>query len=113
MIDFFKAIYGFYLAPEAVGGAELTLGGVDMSKMRGDVIYAPLANQKSAHWILNVEGIFVNNKSSSILQSNPLTATIDTGTSNILLPTNYTQVTRASMESIVIKAHPIFRLFTR
>ena len=71
----------------------MTLGGVDMSKFQGEAIYAPLADPKDSHWFLDVKGIYVNGKTSSALQGGSLAAVFDTGTSNMLLPTNLTEVT--------------------
>lgn len=88
----YEAVYGFYLSPLTVGGAELTLGGIDTSKLQGDIIYAPLIDRNSGHWILETSEIFVNGHTSSTLQNDLPPVLFDSGTSNVLFPTNITEV---------------------
>jgi hypothetical protein len=37
-----KAVFGMWLTPKSVGGAELTLGGIDNSKFSGPITYIPV-----------------------------------------------------------------------
>lgn len=83
-----EGTYGFYLSPEDVGHAELTLGGVDYGRMTGplrpipvDITFPP---QFPGHFTANFTDIIVNNGSTHIVGQ----AIIDTGTANIVAPTN-------------------------
>lgn len=55
------ALFSFYLTPKRVGGAELTLGGIDHSKFRGSMTFAPLSDN-SGFWNVNVSSITMNDK---------------------------------------------------
>lgn len=57
-----------YLTPEIVGGAELTLGGFDQSKVSGNFTIIERAGSTS-HWVLTSTGIAVNGKSPGLLAS--------------------------------------------
>src|ERR1700742_5198781 len=62
------AIIGSYLTPNATGGAELTLGGIDRTKFNTSVSTANLTSTFGL-WQLTYKEIFANGKTSSILQS--------------------------------------------
>lgn len=78
-----------YLTPNAVGNAELILGGIDDSKYTGSLVYAPLATT-SGFWELTGKGIAVNGKTSSTL-SRSTSIIFDSGTSNIVFPRAITE----------------------
>lgn len=80
------AIFSFYLTPKAIGNAEMTLGGIDHSKFKGNLVYAQLSNDSSAQdqWQLSSTQISVNGKTSSTLKASR-TFVVDTGTSNIVM----------------------------
>lgn len=52
-------MFGMYLTPEVIGNAELTLGGVDESKIHGDVLCV-------------ISGIGIDNDPRSKVKSNGL-----------------------------------------
>ncbi|KAE9364203.1 acid protease [Stipitochalara longipes BDJ] len=87
--DVAEGTYGFYLSPVNVGHAELTLGGVDSSKMTGPLRPITTVNKgfsiSNGHWIANITDIIVNDQRGHFLGQ---VAVFDTGTSNIVAPTN-------------------------
>ncbi|KAJ7054480.1 acid protease [Mycena amicta] len=92
-----------YVTPEAVGGAELTIGGIDDSKFNGTLTYAPNADAGSSTWSLTSPQIFVNGKTTSTLKRSR-DVIFDSGTSNILFDTTTTEAIYALI-SPDIKAH--------
>ena len=84
-----EATYGFYLSPINVGHAELTLGGVDPSRMSGPLCPIPTMNknisQETGSWVANLTDIVVNGQKGHFLGQ---AAVLDTGTANIVAPTN-------------------------
>ncbi|KAF7306084.1 Acid protease [Mycena chlorophos] len=92
--DFFDGfgledVFGMYLTPLAVGNAELTIGGIDTSKFTGNLTYASLPSNAGTFWELPSSQVFVNGQSNSDLTVNQ-TIIFDSGTSNVLFPTNFT-----------------------
>ncbi|KAJ6493183.1 acid protease [Mycena sanguinolenta] len=77
-------IYGFFLSPSSIGGAELTLGGVD-SKFSSQTTFVPLVTDGGGAWITNCSGIAVNGQTApaSAVDTEVL---FDTGTTNVFLP---------------------------
>ena len=77
-----------YLTPEADGGAEMTLGGLDSAKFsNSSMVYGKVTQQnESTFWEMSPSSIAVNDKpiSSSVL--NGLRIIFDSGTSNLVFP---------------------------
>jgi len=86
------SLFGFYLTPNATGGAELTLGGIDQTKFNTTLVRANISSPDahSGHWEMEYETIYVNGQTSAVLQS-PLQTVFDSGTSNIVFPKNVTE----------------------
>ncbi|KAF8904489.1 acid protease [Gymnopilus junonius] len=80
------SLFSLYLTPQAVGNAELTLGGIDNSKLTGTPIFASLPSGSGSTWQLNSPKLFVNGKTTSVLNT-ARTIIFDSGTSNVLFPT--------------------------
>lgn len=78
------------LTPNAIGGAELTLGGVDSTKFTKALTYIPVV-QSSSFWSLTSTQFSVNGKSSTALTKST-TIIFDSGTSNIVFPKATTEV---------------------
>ncbi|KAF7318309.1 Acid protease [Mycena chlorophos] len=97
------SIFSLYITPEAVGGAELTIGGIDETKFNGSLTYAPNADQGSSTWSLTSPQIFVNGKTTSTLKKKR-DVIFDSGTSNVLFDTTTTEAIYALI-SPEIKAH--------
>ncbi|KZT08336.1 acid protease [Laetiporus sulphureus 93-53] len=76
------AMFGMYLTPHTVGNAELTLGGVDESKINGTIEWADKVVDPYGDWQLNSSRISVNGKTTLLLTSNR-TIIFDSGTSNV------------------------------
>jgi hypothetical protein len=93
------AIFSFYLTPKAIGHAEMILGGIDHSKVKGDLVYAQLSNNSNftGEWQLSSTQIFVNGKTSSTLKASR-TFIVDTGTSNILMDPQAAEVLTYCLE---------------
>ncbi|KAF7348568.1 Pepsin A [Mycena venus] len=97
------SLFSLFVTPNAVGGAELTIGGINESKFNGTLTFAPLADPGSTTWSLTSPRIAVNGKTTSVLrQSRDII--FDSGTSNILFSTETTEAIYALI-SPKIKAH--------
>ncbi|KAJ7698587.1 acid protease [Mycena rosella] len=97
------SLFTLYVTPNAIGGAELMIGGIDKSKFNGTLKYASLPNPGSSTWSLTSPSISVNGKTTSLLrQSRDII--FDSGTSNILFSTDTTEAIYALI-SPKIKAH--------
>ncbi|KAJ6532618.1 aspartic peptidase domain-containing protein [Mycena capillaripes] len=100
------SLFSFYLTPKAIGGAQITIGGIDETKFKGrwwcnnicivlknatgTLKYASIpALNEFATWFLNSTQVFVNGKSNSNL-TQTLSVIFDTGTPNVLFPTETT-----------------------
>ncbi|KAJ7811479.1 aspartic peptidase domain-containing protein [Mycena olivaceomarginata] len=57
----------FLYGPHSVGGAEMTLGGVDSSKFTSQTTFAPIVADGHGAWILNSSGIAVNGQTNDVL----------------------------------------------
>lgn len=97
------SLFSMYLTPNAVGNAELTIGGTDSTKFTGTPIFARLASSGST-WELTSPRLAVNGKTNSIL-TRSRTIIFDSGTSNILFSTDTTEAIYALI-SPDIKPNP-------
>ncbi|KAJ7669356.1 acid protease [Mycena polygramma] len=97
------SLFSLFVTPQAVGGAELTVGGIDKSKFNGSLTYAPLADAGSTTWSLTSPTISVNGKTTSVLKQTR-DVIFDSGTSNILFSTDTAEAIYALI-SPKIKAH--------
>jgi hypothetical protein len=80
------SLFSLFLTPEAIGNAELTVGGIDTTKFTTPMTFASLPAGSSATWSLNSPEVFVNGKSTSVLKATR-NIIFDSGTSNVLFPT--------------------------
>ncbi|ELU36268.1 Asp domain-containing protein [Rhizoctonia solani AG-1 IA] len=76
------AVFGMWLTPKSVGGAELTLGGIDNSKFSGPVTYIPVDPATQGFWQLVSSQYAVNGKTSAALKKTTHVI-FDSGTSNV------------------------------
>jgi len=83
------SLFSFHLTPKTVGNAELTLGGIDTTKFEGKLTYASIVPQTEGEWSLNSSGITVNGRTNRMLHGTQRII-FDSGTPNVLLPTNIT-----------------------
>ncbi|KAJ7753740.1 acid protease [Mycena metata] len=97
------SLFSLYLTPQAIGGAELTIGGIDNTKFNGSLTYADQSDQGSSTWTLTSPKISVNGKTTSTLKQSR-DVIFDSGTSNILFDTETTEAIYALISS-KIKAH--------
>jgi hypothetical protein len=82
-----EAQYGFYLPPAETDTAELTLGGIDYSKIIGPAYPLPVDKTLTTEigiLIANFSTIIVNGRDAKI----PGPAIVDTGTTTLLAPSN-------------------------
>jgi len=81
-----SAVFSFYINrdPAAPIGGELTFGGSDPSKYRGDFTYLPLVIQAWQYWMVKADKIVVGG--SKTFCENGCNAVMDTGTSLIVGP---------------------------
>ncbi|KAF8676681.1 Acid protease, partial [Rhizoctonia solani] len=84
------AVFGMWLTPKSVGGAELTLGGIDNSKFSGPVTYIPVDPATQGFWQLVSSQYAVNGKTSAALKKTTHVI-FDSGTSNIVFPKAVTE----------------------
>ncbi|KAF9482130.1 acid protease [Pholiota conissans] len=80
------SLFSLYVTPQAVGNAELNVGGIDNSKFTGTPVFASLPSGSGSAWQLQSPGISVNGKTTSVLQTSR-TIIFDSGTSNVLFST--------------------------
>jgi len=80
------SLFSLYVTPEAVGNAELTIGGTDPTKFTGTPVFASLPSGSGSTWQLASPGISVNGKTTSVLNVSR-TIIFDSGTSNVLFST--------------------------
>ena len=83
----------FYITPRSVGSAELTIGDIDHSKFKGDLVYSSLPTDSTfdGQWQLPSSQIHINGKTSHLLTETRIVI-FDTGTNNVLFDTNATEV---------------------
>ncbi|TFK68659.1 acid protease [Pluteus cervinus] len=91
------ALFGLYITPQSVGGAELTLGGVDNSKFSGNLTYAALPPRSGSTWQLSSPSIAVNGNTTSVLTANR-TIIFDSGSSNLFFPKATTEARRIYLD---------------
>ncbi|KAJ7089207.1 acid protease [Mycena belliarum] len=84
------SLFSLYVTPNAIGGAELTVGGIDSSKFNGTLTYAPNSTPGTADWTLTSPMIAVNGKTTPLLRRSR-DVFFDSGTSNILFSTDTTE----------------------
>ncbi|KAG8742921.1 hypothetical protein FRC10_000709 [Ceratobasidium sp. 414] len=85
------AVMGFYLTPKAIGGAEMTIGGVDNVKLKGKTVaYIPIAKGARGFWQLESSQFAVNGKTNGALKQ-VRQVYFDTGTANVQFPKNTTE----------------------
>ncbi|KAF7342153.1 Pepsin A [Mycena venus] len=77
------SLFSLYLTPQAIGNAEMTIGGIDTTKFKGDLIYASLPAFTTTSWSLISPQFFVNGKSTNALKASRHVV-FDSGTSNIV-----------------------------
>ncbi|KAI0081248.1 acid protease [Panus rudis PR-1116 ss-1] len=77
------SLFSLFLTPNSVGGAEMTLGGIDDSKFIGSLTFADITS--TSFWQLTSSSISVNGKTSRTLNTRR-SMIFDSGTSNIVLP---------------------------
>ncbi|KAG6834680.1 hypothetical protein H0H93_008079, partial [Arthromyces matolae] len=82
------ALFSYYLSPDSVGHAELTLGGMDESRFIEPMVFSKI--MENGYWTLVSQGLAVNAKTNDIL-SEPIKFIWDTGTSNLVFPKNLTE----------------------
>ncbi|KAJ7091158.1 acid protease [Mycena epipterygia] len=80
------SLFSLFLTPQAVGHAEMTVGGIDTTKFKGNLTFASLPAGSSATWTLNSPQLSVNGKTTSVLKATR-NVIFDSGTSNVLFPT--------------------------
>ncbi len=79
------------LTPEAVGNAEMILGGIDKAKFKGDLVYSPLSGNTDGIWQVTSSQISVNGKTLPTLTGS-FDFAVDSGTSNVVLDPKIVEV---------------------
>ena len=79
------SLFSFYLTPQSVGNAELTLGGIDHTKYKGDLTYISIEESKYPFWLLKNTEFTVNNEKTNAKHKDRIFV-IDSGTSNVVMP---------------------------
>ncbi|TFY83622.1 hypothetical protein EWM64_g392 [Hericium alpestre] len=98
------AIFSMFLTPHTVGDAELTIGGVDESKLKGQTLtYAPILppTDQTNFWQLASTNIIINSKDVQKSLFDGLPMVFDSGTSNIVMPTNLTNAMNALISPLI------------
>ncbi|KAF8070647.1 acid protease [Lyophyllum atratum] len=84
------SLFSLFLTPNAVGNAELTIGGIDNTKFKGNPTFASLPAGSSSTWRLLSPRLSVNGKTTSLLNTQR-SVIFDSGTSNVLFSTATTE----------------------
>ncbi|KAH0527031.1 hypothetical protein TsFJ059_002075 [Trichoderma semiorbis] len=79
-----QAVYGLYLTPQSVGHAEISLGGVDSSKLVSEINYIPVF-PATGQFNGTFEKVYVDNAITNVSSNY---AIYDSGTANIVAPKN-------------------------
>ncbi|KAK0461292.1 acid protease [Desarmillaria tabescens] len=95
------SLFSLYLTPQAVGNAELTLGGIDETKFQGDLVFASLPAAQTGVWRLPSPGISVNGQTTALL-STTRNIIFDSGTSNVLFSTDTTEAIYAFISPDIV-----------
>jgi len=76
-------VYSLYcnFAANGRSGSQLTLGGYDTSKFKGDLKYSPVTQQTS--WFIGLQSVTVNGQDTGV---KPQDASIDSGTATMFIP---------------------------
>jgi hypothetical protein len=107
--------FGVYIEPRKVNGDEITLGGVDEAKFRGDINYLPLSpistDPRVQGWVLDLPAVYVDGKrlvnSTEPGKGQPIPfgeVKLDLGGAFIAVPNNETAVDIYSQISPLIYA---------
>ncbi|GJJ10404.1 hypothetical protein Clacol_004630 [Clathrus columnatus] len=78
------SVFGFYLTPNTIGGAELTIGGIDETKLEAPLSYVSVPSTDK-HWIIESTMISVDGTTLPTLNTT-LPLIIDTGTPGMMFP---------------------------
>ncbi|KAJ7646694.1 acid protease [Roridomyces roridus] len=96
------SLFGFFLTPQAEGNAELTIGGIDDTKFDGPLMFASLpAPGEQVDWSLISPQVFVNGQTTSLLNATR-EVIFDSGTSNVLFPTDLTEAIYALISPDIV-----------
>ncbi|KAJ6594144.1 acid protease [Mycena capillaripes] len=95
------SLFSLYLTPQAVGNAEMTVGGIDTTKFTGNLTFASLPAGSSATWTLNSPQLSVNGKTTTVLKATR-NIIFDSGTSNILFSTATTNAMYALISPDIV-----------
>ncbi|KAK4072906.1 uncharacterized protein Triagg1_5583 [Trichoderma aggressivum f. europaeum] len=79
-----EAIYGLYLTPQSVGHAEISLGGVDSSKLTSDINYIPVF-PVTGQFNGTFDKVYVDKRAANVSSNYVI---YDSGTANIVAPKN-------------------------
>ncbi|RDX55132.1 acid protease [Lentinus brumalis] len=99
------SLFSLFLTPNAVGNADLLVGGIDNTKFKGNLTFADQIG--SGDWEVESTQITVNGKTTSVLKQRR-SIIFDSGTSNILFSTSTTNAMYALISSDIkpFKAEP-------
>ncbi|KAJ7122353.1 acid protease [Mycena epipterygia] len=100
------SLFSLFLTPQAVGNAEITIGGIDSTKVKGFwFIRVNIVGSDIFYGRLNSTQVSVNGQTTAILNTTR-NVIFDSGTSNVLFPTNVTNAIYALI-SPNIKPHAV------
>ncbi|OJT10424.1 Pepsin A [Trametes pubescens] len=92
------SLFSMFLTPNAVGNAELLIGGIDDTKFKGDLIFADQTGE--GDWEVTSSQISVNGKTTTLLKKTR-SIIFDSGTSNILFDTQTTNAMYALISPLI------------
>jgi hypothetical protein len=97
-------IFSLFLTPKSIGGAQLTLGGVDSTKYTGRINYVPIDGRRGSWNITRgFQSITVNGKPSNVVVRS---AIADSGTSNMVAPVRDARAIYAMISPSIILLDP-------
>eukprot|EP00928_Gymnodinium_smaydae_P072476 TRINITY_DN55829_c0_g1_i1.p1 TRINITY_DN55829_c0_g1~~TRINITY_DN55829_c0_g1_i1.p1 ORF type:complete len:444 (+),score=89.27 TRINITY_DN55829_c0_g1_i1:111-1442(+) len=81
-----KPIFSFFLSVNDEVASEITFGGIDAARVRGDMLWLPVVQPDRGFWSVAIKAVKVGNASLSICDDGTCVAIVDTGTSIMGVP---------------------------
>jgi hypothetical protein len=97
-------LFSLYLTPKSIGGAQLTIGGIDSTKFTGKINYLPI-DGTAGYWRMNsgFQKVTVNGQRSPVTVRS---AIADSGTSNMAAPPRDAKAIYAQISPKIQMLHP-------
>jgi len=78
-------LFGIFLS-KTDHGSEISFGGVDHPRMKGDIQWAPILRPQEGYWRVKIRGVYVGGEPIAECQDGQCTGIVDSGTSMLGVP---------------------------